>query len=113
MKSLFRTRSLWLGVNALGVAIYLRLASALWVRPGEEGTPGGPGDAFYWLGILLPILIGFAALNVTVLIAIVLRLKARRRRVALAFWFAVAVVWVGAVVIDHVRAFTEIDAKYA
>lgn len=113
MKSLFSPRRLWLGVNVLGIAIYLYLASALWVRPGEEGTPGGAGDAFYWLGILVPILSGFVVLNVTVLTVIVLRLKALRRRVALAFWFAVAFLWAGAVVVDHVRAFREIDAKYA
>ena len=104
---------MWLGANVIGIAIYLNLASALWVRPGEEGTPRGPGDAFYWLGVLVPILTGFVVLNVTVLTVIVLRMKALRRRVALAFWFAVAFLWVGAVVVDHVRAFREIDAKYA
>jgi hypothetical protein len=112
MKSLFRRRTLWLALNVLGMAVYLKLASALWVRHGEEGTPGGPGDAFYWLLILVPVLAVFATLNSIALTAIVRRPRALGRRVALALWLAVAGLWVGAVVIDQLHSVRHIDAQY-
>src|SRR3954470_3713706 len=100
MKSLFRRRTLWLALNVLGMTAYLKLASTLWVRPGEEGSPGGPGDAFYWLLVLVPVLAVFVVLNSIVLAAIVRRPRAPGRRVALALWLAVAVPWMGTVVTD-------------
>ena len=49
-----RRSTLWVILNILGMALYIHLGMALWVRPGEEGTPGGPGDAFYWILTLVP-----------------------------------------------------------
>ncbi len=112
MKSLFWRRTLWLALNLLGMAVYLKLASALWVRPGEEGTPGGPGDAFYWLLILVPVLAIFAVLNSIVLSVIVRRPRALGRGVALALWLAVAVLWIGAVAMDQLHSVRHIDAQY-
>ena len=112
MKSLFRRRTLWIALNVLGMAVYLKLASALWVRPGEEGTPGGPGDAFYWLLVLVPVLAVFAVLNFIALTAIVRRARALGRRVALALWLAVAVLWIGAAVMDHLHSVRHIEARY-
>jgi hypothetical protein len=96
----------------LGMVAYLKLASALWVRPGEEGTPGGAGDAFYWLLILVPILVGFFLLNSLALFAIIRRMRPVGRRLALALWFAVAAMWIGVVVVDHFESFRRIDAQY-
>ena len=112
MKSLIRRRTLWLSLNVLGMAVYLTLASALWVRPGEEGTPGGPGDAFYWLLILIPILAGFFVLNSITLAVIVRRLRVIGQCVALTLWLAVALLWIGAVVVDHLHSVRYIDAQY-
>lgn len=112
MKSLIRRRTLWLSLNVLGMAVYLKLASALWVRPGEEGTPGGPGDVFYWLLVLIPILAGFFVLNSIALAVVVRRLRVIGRRVALTLWLAVATLWIGAVVIDHLHSVRYIDAQY-
>ena len=82
------------------------------MRPGEEGTPGGPGDAFYWLLVLVPVLAVFVVLNSIALTAIVQRPRALGRRVALALWLAVAVLWVGAVVTDHLHSVRHLDAQY-
>ena len=112
MKSLIRRRTLWLSLNVLGMVVYLKLASALWVRPSEEGTTGGPGDAFYWLLILIPILAGFFILNSIALAAIVRRLRVIGQRVALTLWLAVATLWIGAVVVDHLHSVRYIDAQY-
>ena len=84
----------------------------MWVRPGEEGMPGGPGDAFYCLLVLVPVLVVFAVLNSIALTAIVRRPRTLGRRLALALWLAVAVLWVGAVVMGHLYSVRQIDARY-
>jgi len=111
-KILLRRSSLWVVLNITGAAAYLKLASALWVVPGEEGTPGGPGDAFYWLFLLVPILAAFAVFNSVALVFIVRRLQASGSKVALGIWLAVAALWVGTVALDHHKSFRTIDAKY-
>ena len=58
-----RAATIWLLANASGIVSYLLLASALWVRPSEQGTPGSPDDAFYWFVVLVPILVIFALVN--------------------------------------------------
>lgn len=113
MKSLHRRRTLWLAANALGVAVYLKMASALWVVPGEEGMPGGPGDAFYWLFFVVPVLAAFLLVNSVALVVIARRFRASGRCVALAIWLAVALLWAGAVVIDYQRSVRFIDAQYS
>ncbi|CAN7731466.1 hypothetical protein LJR069_006372 [Variovorax paradoxus] len=111
MKTLLRRRTLWIAVNLLGMAVYLKLASALWVVSGEEGMPRGPGDAFYWLFFLVPVLAAFTLMNSMALLIILSRFRRYGGRVALAVWFAVAVLWAGTVVIDHQRQV--IDAEFS
>src|SRR5215510_11112685 len=95
-------RILWLTLNVVGVGVYLWLASALWVRPGEEGEPGGPGDAFYWLFYLVPILLSSLVINLVALFVIIRRIVVSRRGwAALALWLSVAAVWAGAVAYDQ------------
>ena len=112
MHVLLRRSSLWVFVNVAGMAAYLKLASALWVLPGEEGTPGGPGDAFYWLLYLAPLLIAFLILNSVALFLIVRRPQTSRRRIALNLWRIVAALWLGTVAFDHHKSFRTIDAKH-
>ncbi|MDQ0586101.1 hypothetical protein [Variovorax paradoxus] len=113
MKSLLRRRTLWLAANVLGMAVYLKLASALWVVPSEEGMPGGPGDAFYWLFFLVPVLAAFTLVNSMALFIVVSRFRRSGGRVALVVWLAVAVLWAGTVVIDHQRQVRYIDAEFS
>jgi hypothetical protein len=94
------------------MAAYLKLASALWVLPGEEGTPGGPGDAFYWLFLLVPVLVAFAAFNSVALFFVVRRVQTSSGKAALFIWFAVAGLWVATVAIDRHKSFRAIDAQY-
>ena len=107
-------RYLWLALNVAGGSTYLLLASRLWVQPGEEGQPGGPGDAFYWLFALAPILFAYATLDAAALVAI-LRRAVRDRALSssrLALWIAAAAMWVGVVAYDYHRSVRYIDAKY-
>jgi hypothetical protein len=53
----FRKLWLWVALNVAGAGLYLVVASGLWLRPGEEGLPGGPGDAFYFFFSVFPILV--------------------------------------------------------
>ena len=95
------------------MGVYLWLAASLWVRPGEEGEPGGPGDAFYWLFLLVPILVSYLAINVVALVAIVRRLMLSGRGwSALALWLVAAALWAGTVAYDHHRSVRYIDAQY-
>ncbi len=113
MKAVLRRRTLWLAVNAAGIAVYLYLASKLWVVPGEEGTPGGPGEAFYWLLCLVPVLGLFLTFNIVALFAVLLRGSAKRLSVALLVWAIVASLWVGTLAVDHYRSIRYVDAQYA
>ena len=108
-----RRRTLWIVCNAVGMTAYLYLASTLWVLPGEEGLPGGPGDAFYWFLILVPILVAFMAGNLVVLAVIAWRRRGRQRLVAAGVWVVIAVLWIGTVAADQQRSFRHIDAPRA
>ena len=103
---IWRPRWLWVILNIAGMATYLKLASRIWVLPGEETMPGSPGDAFYWAFLLVPVLATFLLVN-----AIALAI-APGARVAVAVWLTVAVLWVGTVAYDHHRSARYIDSKY-
>lgn len=102
----------WTAINFVGMAAYLWAASILWVRPGEEGTPGGPGDAFYWLFVLVPILIGFAVINLVAL-ASVLREALRSHRLwPFVPWVIMIALWSALLAFEHYKSFRVIDPAY-
>jgi len=103
----------WAGFNVAGMAMYLWLASDLWVRPGEEGLPGGPGDAFYWFFVMLPILAGFLILEAATLLYIVIKVPRPVRRAVVILWLVVVGLWGATLAYDHHRGVRAIDAKYA
>ena len=107
-----RRRTLWLGLNALGICCYLKLASSLWAPPDEYGMPGGPGDAFYWLLYLVPILVGFLTLNFAALTVILRRGLHPNLVISLVAWFVVAALWGATVSLDHERSVRYIEARY-
>ena len=113
MTLLFNRSTLWPAINFAGMALYLYLASDLWVYPGEGGEPGGSGDAFYWLFILVPILVAYSAINLVALITIVRRKRITKNSRPLVFWLVIAVFWVVTVIYDHHRAFRVVDEKYS
>ena len=114
MRHLVRRQSLWLALNLAGLIAYLWLASALWVRAGEEGEPGGPGDAFYWLFAVVPVLLVYVAFNLLALIAIVRRAATGwSAKPALFLWAVAVAAWVAAVAYDQHRSMRHIDAKYS
>ena len=112
MRILLRRRPLWLAVNAMGLGAFLFAASGFWVRPGEEGLPVGPADGFIWLFTVAPILGVFAIFNVCALVAIARRRASTPIRAAFALWVIVAVLWAGALVVDHWRSVRYVDAAY-
>lgn len=103
----------WLAINVLGMGGYLFFASSLWVKPEEQGTPGGPGDAFYWLFTLVPILVAFAVFNIAALVKVVIEYRRTHSLIPLLLWVIVLSVWFNVLVVDRIKGIRYIDSKYA
>jgi len=103
----------WAALNAAGIGLYIHFGMALWVQPGEEGMPGGPGDAFYWILTQVPIAAFFLLLNMAALALILLRLRRTRDPSTLYLWLAMAAVWLVAVAYDHHKAYRVISPEYS
>lgn len=108
-----RRSSVWVALNLAGAVLYIFLGAHLWVAPGDEGLPGGPGDAFYWFLTQVPIAVFFVLLDFAALIAILRRTNKTRRLFALYLWVAVAFVWVLVVAYDHHRGQRFISPEFA
>lgn len=109
MNFLARRSLVWVMLNLVGMVTFLRLAAEIWVLPGEKGLPGGPGDPFYWILILVPWQLIFLALNLCALYVIVKHRSEPRKKIRICLWIAVAILWVIVVLYDHHRGFREIS----
>lgn len=87
---------------------YLYLASDLWVLALEFGEPGGPGDAFFSLLVLWPILGLFAIFDAAAL-AVIIR---RRQALATCTWFAVAALWASVILFNKFMSFNIIELRF-
>lgn len=79
-------------------------------RLGAENTPGGPGDAFFYLFVIGPLLLFFLVTNVVTLCRIILRSGAQRS--SLGLWILMVLLWIAAVLIDHSQAVHLISPDY-
>jgi hypothetical protein len=84
--------------NAIGIAIYLALASRGWRIPQEHGLIPVTGEPFVWV-LALPLL-GVFLLTNTVWAVMLIR---RKEREGMQWWLAAAAVWVLAIGIDFSR----------
>src|SRR6185369_13038216 len=104
----------WVLLNVGGMVTYVCLASHLWVPASHFGEPGGPGDAFYAVFTLFPVLVFFGALDSVAFVVIIRRIQQRAQTAcALCTWFAVMSVWVSVLLFDRLMAFNIIDARYS
>jgi hypothetical protein len=101
----FRRASIWIALNLIGMAAYLRLGSDLWTNLGDEGPPGGPGDAFYWFFLMVPVLLAYLVFNLISLSAIVERVRQTGRLKSLYIWVAIAPLWIVTFRYDNLRSF--------
>lgn len=101
----FRRAPIWIVLNLIGMAAYLRLGSDIWTVPGDEGLPGGSGDAFYWFFRMLPVLLVYLPFNLIALSAIIERLRQTGRLNSLYIWLAIAILWIVTYRYDSLRAF--------
>src|SRR5262249_54929311 len=76
-------------------------------------TPGGPGDAFYWLLNLVPILVAFALLNSAALVKVLLDYRRTRNVNPLLLWVIVLSVWFNVLAFDHIKSLRFVDSKYS
>ena len=105
MRHHFRRAHIWIAINLIGMAAYLRLGSDLWTIPGDEGLPGGPGDAMYWCIVVAPVLLAYAVFNLISLSAIVDRVLLTGRLKSLYIWLAIVAFWVLTFRYDNLRSF--------
>lgn len=101
----------WAIVNLIGIGFYLYLASALWPAKGEGNTPGGPGDAFFIVFAIWPILLVFAVANFATLYLIIRHVH--EKRTAFAVWSVIILLWIAAVLIDHGQSVHMIAIEYS
>jgi len=101
----------WAIVNLIGIGFYLYLASTLWPAKGEENTPGGPGDAFFIVFAICPILLVFAVANFATLYLIIRHVH--EKRTAFAGWSVIILLWIAAVLIDHGQSVHMIAIEYS
>ena len=107
-------RWIWIVVNIAGIPLYLWLASTLWVKPGTEGQPGGPGDAFYWLFILIPFNAVIAVLDLVAVYFIFFRKRSSTDKVVLSIvWLLLVALWFATNVYDNRKAYRVISPEYA
>ena len=93
-KFLSRRSYIWLSANLCGMTFYLRNASAL----RGSGMPG-PGDGFYWLVFVAPLLIAFLGANLLVAVHL-FRTRLRDPRLRLALFAGVTCLWISAFAFD-------------
>ena len=94
----------WLIANVVGIIAFLLLGSALWVSPSEEGTPGGPGDGFYFFFLLVPILLSFSVVNLIALIVATRRAIRLRTFIPVLLALSVLLAWAAAVSFDRYKS---------
>lgn len=82
--------------NLLGAVVYVIRASPSWTIPQERGLHSMAGEPFVWAGAVLPIIMGFAILNLSW--AAYISLKKHRR--GWYFWSMSAAAWLVAIWID-------------
>ena len=104
---------LWLVANIGGMALYLHLASELWVKPGTEGQPGGSGDAFYWFLMLVPIIWFFALLDAIVVVLAIWKMKSIWRLTIITLCLGMFVSWRLVIRYDHSRSLRVVDPIYS
>ena len=94
------------------MALYLKVASPLWVPGAEFGQPGGPGDAFRVALLLWPLLLLFAVLDLVALACIIRRGFGGRNAAALVIWSTIVAMWLATYLLDRLAAFNIVDRAY-
>lgn len=102
---------IWLLLNFAGIAVYLRAASVLWPAPEDQGFPGGPGDAFYWVLTVFPLWLVFLFTNVTALVHL-WRTRKRSPKSRVTAWLLVAMIWLVALGYDSHRS-RHVEPQYS
>ena len=99
--------ALWIGINAIGIVLYLSLASLIWAPPGEKGLLGGPGDPIIWMLGSFPVLVIFFAVDVVWALLIILRIvKKRHWKIMSVGWLIIVALWIAAFYYDGSRHYT-------
>ena len=74
--------------------------------------PGGPGDGFYWLAYLVPMLMLFLALNAVAFLLVARQVKQTGHKGALVIWLVVAMLWVGTVARDQYKSSRHVELPF-
>jgi hypothetical protein len=103
----------WLAANLIGMRTYLFLASVLWVAPKDQGTPGGPGDAFVWFFTVVPVMFLFAVVNLIALYKAIKEYCQHKQLVPILLWVIVCSLWGNVLLFDHIKSIRFVNPQYA
>lgn len=99
-----RRVNFWVVANVLGLACFLFFASKLWAPQGDKGLLGGPGDPLIWMLSAFPFLLIFFVVN-CVWVGRVIAMTRKNGIKPLLVWAIIAICWIGAFSLDHVRSY--------
>lgn len=108
----FRRAPIWIVLNLIGMATYLRLGSDLWTSPGDDCLTGGMSVAggMHWLFLMLPVLMAYLVFDSISLSAIIQRIRRTGRLTSLYIWLAIAILWIVAFRYNNLRSLIDICA---
>jgi hypothetical protein len=101
IKGLHPVQLIWIAANAVGMGIFLAMASSTWIEPELKDVPGASGGApVVWALTALPVFAAFMLANLIWTgfgLAELVRLK---RWMTCALALGTVVLWIGAFVFD-------------
>jgi len=93
----------WVIANLLGIAAWLYIASRIWPWPPYVHCDFAPGDPFYFFGLVVPLFVVAAIVQIVALIVVTARAIRTRRKLMFLAVLLSAVAWTGAAAYDMHR----------
>jgi len=99
--ALRKTTVMWLIFNAIGIAVWLCVASIVWPNHGIEGcSPDGP-DGLALIAIVIPFSCVVFIVNTTAIVAVGFNVDQRHNPLLLLAIVATTIIWIGAAAFDY------------
>jgi hypothetical protein len=99
--ALRKSTVMWLIFNAIGITVWLGVASIGWPNHGIEGcAPDGP-DGLAFISIVIPFTCVVFIVNTTATVAVGLNVDRSRNQLFLPVIVVTTIIWIGAAAFDY------------